>query len=159
MKRISILIMWSLSVIFVSSVFAAEPNSPIGFWKTIDDNTGNAKSIIHITESANQTLSGQILKIYPRPGFDQHEVCDACKGSKHNQPIVGMVILENLQVNKKKATEWINGKILDPMNGRTYQCNVQLMDNDQKLKVRGYIGFQLFGRSQVWVRVTNPTEV
>lgn len=132
---------------------ADSATSPVGYWKTIDDVTGQPKAIVQITETSNHSLQGQIIKIYPRPGFDQNELCDACKGDKHNKRIVGMVILEKLQQDKQNAAIWDDGEILDPKNGKTYHCKIQLIENGEKLSVRGYIGIPLFGRSQTWLRV------
>ncbi|MEM7660525.1 MAG: DUF2147 domain-containing protein, partial [Bacteroidota bacterium] len=52
---------------------------------------------------------------------------------------------------KESATEYEDGKILDPENGTVYGCNVELEETD-KLKVRGYVGFSLLGRTQYWLR-------
>ena len=92
---------------------------------------------------------GKIIKIYPRPGHDQNPLCTACEGERHNQRIVGMRIMEKLQQNKKNMNAWTDGKILDPNNGKVYNCNIQLIENNKKLQVRGYLlGLPLFGRSQ-----------
>jgi uncharacterized protein (DUF2147 family) len=45
-----------------------------------------------------------------------------------------------------------NGTIYDPENGKTYKC-VMSLDGDDVLNVRGYIGFTLIGRTDVWTRV------
>ena len=104
--------------LWLLQVVAANNNtSPVGLWKTIDDETGKPKAIVQISETANKTLSGKILKIYPRPGYDQHELCAACKGNNHNKPIVGLTILENLVQDAKNRDEWNSGNILDPKNG------------------------------------------
>lgn len=129
-------------------------DSPIGYWKTIDDVTGKPKAIVKISQTTNQALTGQVIKIFPSPGHDQNELCTACSGSKHNKRIVGMVILEGLKQNKKQPNEWSGGKILDPKNGKEYRCLIQVIDNGQKLNVRGYIGISLFGRSQTWLTAT-----
>jgi uncharacterized protein (DUF2147 family) len=130
-------------------------DSATGLWKTIDDVTGKPKSIIQITETPNRKLQGTILKIFPRPGFDQNELCVACKGARHNQPIVGMTILTGLELDRANHGRWNNGEILDPLNGKTYHSTIQLSDHNAKLTVRGYIGMPLFGRSQVWERVND----
>jgi uncharacterized protein (DUF2147 family) len=129
-------------------------NSPLGYWQTIDDVTGKPKSILHIYQSGG-ALYGQVVKIYPRPGHDQNEVCGACKGAKHNQRIVGMVVMEGLRQNANNPSEWSNGQILDPLSGKTYRCTIQTAQNNKTLNVRGYIGFSLFGRTQTWIRVSN----
>ena len=126
-------------------IYAATTLSPVGFWQTIDDVSHQPKAILEITENSNHILFAHVLKIYPRPGYDQNALCTACKGEKHNQRIVGMRILENLKPDKENAKAWINGRILDPNNGKTYHCNVLLSDDNQKLRVRGYIGVPLFG--------------
>lgn len=137
------------------SVFADTP-SVLGYWRTIDDVTGKPKAVINITQASDHRLQGQILKIYPRPGYDQNEVCEACHGRLHNQRIVGMFVMNDLQPDPKNQTRYVKGNILDPTNGKTYHCNVTLTGNGQQLDVRGYLGIPLFGRSQTWVRVGEP---
>ncbi len=124
-------------------------NSPVGYWKTIDDVTGEQKSILKITENSDHVLTGQVFKAFPSPGEEPHKICSECKDEKHNQPIVGMVILTGL---KQDNEQWDGGKILDPLNGKYYSCSARVMDGGKKLKVRGYIGFSLLGRSQDWIR-------
>ena len=146
-----------LSVIFcllspVLTAYAAIANiqeSPVGLWKTIDDVTGQPKSILEITDEAGQ-LSGRVVKIYQ--DGDQNKLCTACEGSRHNQRILGMMIMNGLSATKN-LNEWGGGEILDPKSGKIYHCSMQLMDKGMKLKVRGYLGISLFGRSQTWIRV------
>lgn len=131
---------------------------PTGFWQTIDDVTGQPKAIVEITRTANNNIMGRIIKIYPRPGQSQNELCIACRGKQHNARIVGMVIMENLAQNRNNFSEWNGGQILDPKNGKTYTCNIRLLENGQKLNVRGFIGLPLFGRTQTWHRVNSMLE-
>lgn len=135
-------------------VFAETANSPVGYWKTIDDVTGKPKAIIEISESKDKTLIGQVRKIFVADNTGQTKRCTACDGENHNQPIVGMVVLQKLQKNKENPAQWENGTILDPKTGKIYQCNLQALRND-KLNVRGYIGLPLFGRTQTWIKVQN----
>lgn len=160
MKYIFQLILIALLCVIGSVAFATTSapesiHSPVGIWKTIDDVTGQPKGIVELKLSDRNILTGKILKIYPRPGYDQNEVCSACEGERHNQRIVGMTFLEDLKQNPEKQNAWTSGKILDPKNGKTYHCNLTVIDNGQKLYVRGYIGFPLFGRTQTWLKVTN----
>lgn len=121
--------------------------SPIGVWKTIDDETGKAKSHVQIYEQ-NGALYGKVIKILT-PG-KQDAVCSSCSGSLKNKPITGMVILS--KVKKDGKNKWDDGKILDPNKGKTYSVSLEL-ENANKLKVRGYLGFSLLGRTQYWERV------
>jgi uncharacterized protein (DUF2147 family) len=53
---------------------------------------------------------------------------------------------------EENGDQWSGGKILDPDNGKTYKCYIAVEDGGQKLKVRGFIGFSLLGRTQYWLR-------
>jgi len=142
-----------IKVFLVASLFTssyAAEKTPVGYWKTIDDHTGRTKSIIQIYHADNDTLMGKVIKIYPGPGKTEKEVCIACKGEKLNQPIVGMVILSGLRAAEN---QWDKGQILDPENGKTYSCSVKVGANGNQLKVKGYIGLPIIGRSQTWERV------
>jgi len=154
MKLVSFLFSLLISLSF--SAFAAETSSvhltPEGFWKTIDDITGKPRSILEIREEKGE-LSGKVIKVFTKPDEEQIKVCKACDGSRHNQPIIGMVIMQGLKANLKNPNEWGAGEILDPKTGKIYHCSMQLMDKGQTLKVRGYLGISLFGRTQTWVRV------
>ena len=62
-----------------------------------------------------------------------------------------MEIMWGLETDKN---EWSGGKIMDPENGKTYKCKIWFEDNNNdELNLRGYIGFSLLGRNQVWLRV------
>lgn len=116
-----------------------------GVWKTIDDESGEAKSYIQIMKKGD-TYEGKVVKLLPAATTD---ICTECPGEKKGKPIEGMVILEDLQVYKDYYSY---GKILDPASGKVYKCNVSLKETDV-LEVRGYIGISLIGRSQEWIRV------
>jgi len=119
--------------------------SPIGVWKTIDDKDGQAASHIEIYE-VNGKLHGKVIKLLQEP---EDILCQKCSGDKKDQPVVGMEILWNL---KKYKDYWSYGKVLDPENGKTYKCNLT-MESNEKLKLRGYIGFAALGRNQIWHRI------
>ena len=152
-----------LSLLFVCTTYASsslpqEEQIPVGFWKTIDDVTGQPKAIVQVFKTSNQSLFGRVLKIYPRKGLDPNPLCVACDGTRHNQRVIGMIILENFRQNKDHLAEWGGGKILDPKNGKIYRSNMRLTDGGKKLNVRGYVGLPLFGRSQTWERTENPSK-
>ncbi len=134
------------------STQAQTPTSIVGQWKTIDDETGKPKSIVEIVEKDNQ-YSGKIIKLFREPNEDQNPKCDKCSGDKKDQLILGMQILTGLK--KESDTKWVNGEVLDPKNGKTYSCRVELIENGKKLKMRGFIGISLLGRTQIWHREEN----
>jgi uncharacterized protein (DUF2147 family) len=136
-----------LSALFFFGVLAT-PNlafaddSPVGTWKTIDDETGEAKSLVKIYERDGK-LYGKIIKLFKNPDA----TCDACEGEDYGAPIKGMVIMWGLSPNDD-GDEWEGGKIFDPKKGKTYNCKIWL--DDGELKVRGYAG--PFFRTQTWHR-------
>jgi uncharacterized protein (DUF2147 family) len=115
-----------------------------GEWETYDDVTNENKALIEIYQTGDRYFA-KIVKSYIS---DNTALCENCPGAKKGTPIAGLVIIENL---KKDGDEYNDGEILDPENGKTYNCYVEL-EGANKLKVRGYIGLALFGRTQYWRR-------
>ena len=144
-----------LTIFVCSSVFSNDENTPFGFWKSVDDETKKAKSVIQITQT-NGVLRGKILKLLNRKGKDPNPKCTECSGAKKNKDVVGMEILYGL---KEDGDEWSGGKILDPNNGKEYKCYVEVQKGGKMLKVRGYIGFSLLGRTQYWHRIKDADSV
>ena len=127
---------------------ASAADSPLGVWRTIDDQSGKEKSLVRITE-VNGELHGTIEKLFRNPNEEQHPNCDKCTGEKKNKPVIGMTILTGL---KLKDGEYAGGEILDPANGKIYRCKMWTSEGGKKLNVRGFIGVALLGRTQVWIR-------
>jgi len=134
-------------IVVYSTAHAAEL-SPVGLWKTIDDNTGQPRGLMRIRE-VNGQYEGKVEKIFSKPGEEPNPKCEKCEGNRRNQPVIGMTILWGLT---KQGDEYQGGEILDPENGKVYRSRMKLVDNGKKLDVRGFIGFSLFGRSQIWLR-------
>ena len=123
--------------------FTLNGQTIIGQWETYDDKTKEKKAVIEIYQTDNLYF-GKIVKSF---SLEKNALCENCKGINKNKPIIGLVIIENI---KKDGNEFNGGTVLDPDNGETYKCNLKLINN--KLEVRGYLGFSLFGRTQYWVR-------
>jgi uncharacterized protein (DUF2147 family) len=119
--------------------------SPVGVWKTIDDETGEAKSHVEIYEK-NGKYYGKVIQLLQKPN---DTLCDVCPGDKKDKKIVGMEVLWDL---KPYRDYWSYGQVLDPENGKIYKCSIWLEEND-KITIRGYIGVSLVGRNQEWHRV------
>jgi uncharacterized protein (DUF2147 family) len=131
---------------FVISTTFAQKNSVLGKWKSIDDDTGKEMGTVLIYEE-NGKIYGKVIEI-TKPE-DRDKLCNDCAGADKDQPILGLVVIRGL---KKDGHEYSGGKILDPKHGKYYKCYINL-ENENKLKVRGYIGISLFGRTQYWHRV------
>ncbi|MBP1475609.1 DUF2147 domain-containing protein [Frateuria sp. MAH-13] len=134
-------------LLFGSAAVYAANDTPVGTWKTIDDQTGKAKSIVEITEQ-NGELQARVLKVL-QSDEGPNPTCRKCEGERKDKPVEGMVIMWGVT---RDGDKWDGGKILDPHNGKTYKVKLSMLDGGQKLDVHGYIGFALLGRSQVWER-------
>lgn len=121
-------------------------NSPVGRWKTIDDETGKPKSIVEISQAANGSLQGKVVEIL-QSDRGPNPKCDKCKGANKGKPITGMTILWGLR--ETGANAWGNGTILDPAKGSDYKAKARLIDAN-KLGVSGCLAF--ICREQTWVR-------
>jgi len=130
-----------LFLVFGASSFA---QSPLGTWKTIDDETGEAKSHVEVYEENGQ-LFGKVVKLLKS---SPDRKCDKCPGDRKDKPVLQMVVLEKMQ---RKGGYWQSGRILDPEKGKWYTCSIWLKEGDPNvLVVRGYLG--PFYRTQYWYR-------
>ena len=127
----------------------AQPVSPAGVWRTVDDSSKKDKSLVRIVES-NGVYSGKVEKIVD-PDAPKDAVCKECSDERKDKPIVGMTIIRNVRQSAEDKTVFDGGDILDPNNGKVYRVRLRPFDDGKKLEVRGYIG--PFYRNQTWLRV------
>jgi uncharacterized protein (DUF2147 family) len=122
--------------------------TPVGLWKTIDDETKQEKSLVRIVDSGG-TLSGKVEKI--ADPTKQNSKCDQCTDERKDKPVIGMTLIRNTKQSADDKEVWEGGDILDPNNGKVYKLRLKPLDGGKTLQVRGYIG--PFFRNQVWQRV------
>ncbi|MCP4274389.1 MAG: DUF2147 domain-containing protein [Gammaproteobacteria bacterium] len=148
MKNITQFVLLPLLLCFCFSATAfAKQGSIVGSWKTIDDETNQAKSIVKIYKKGGKYY-GRVTRLFRKKGEDPNPVCKKCKDGdpRKGKRVKGMVILKGLI---KKDGKYSGGSILDPKNGKVYKCKIWLEKG--KLKVRGYVG--IFFRTQTWHKV------
>ena len=143
MKRLAFLI-----AAFSLHAAALAQATPVGLWKTIDDETKTEKSLVRIVE-AGGVLGGKIEKLLDPA--KQNDVCDKCSDERKGKPIVGLSIIRNAKQDGEDKSVWTGGEILDPNNGKTYRLRLKPLDGGKQLEVRGYVG--PFFRNQTWIRV------
>jgi uncharacterized protein (DUF2147 family) len=119
-----------------------------GYWQQIDDKENRINSLVRI-ETVNGRAQATIIKGYPAPGktLDHDARCTACPGQLKDKKLIGLRFLWDLRPN---GNEWVDGQILDPTEGKIYQAKAILSEDNTTLTVRGYLGIELFGRSQTW---------
>jgi len=138
--------MKKLLATLVLSLFSVMSFAQIeGKWKTIDDETKQAKSIVEIWKKSDGKYYGKVSQLLIKPASPN---CTECKDDRKGKPILGMEIIRGLV---KDGEEFTGGTITDPKTGKTYKCTITRTGD--KLNVRGYMGVSLFGRSQVWQKV------
>ena len=122
----------------------AMAQSPVGQWRTIDDETGEPKSIVRIFESGGE-LVGEVVKLLP-----EGRRCQDCAGSYNNSTLRGTRILWGFT---QSGNEYNGGRIVDPLTGKEYKAKMKV-ERDGRLYLRGYIGIPALGRTQYWERVS-----
>lgn len=124
----------------------ARLTSPAGLWEPLDS-AGRPLGLIRIFE-----LDGLYYgRIEPSsPSDDRNARCTLCTGERHNQPIIGLVLMRHL---RPESGEYVGGDILDPDTGHIWGCSLRLTDGGRQLIMRGFLGISILGRSQTWQRV------
>ncbi len=129
----------------------AQVASPVGLWKTIDDDTKKVKSYVRITDTGG-VYTGTVEKLLD-PDTPPDAACVKCSDDRKDKPILGMTIIRDVRQNGDDKGVFDGGHILDPNNGKVYRVKLKPIDGGAKLEVRGFIGFSLLGRTQTWIRV------
>lgn len=149
-KKLVVLSSSILLLIVNMSIYSA---SVTGYWQTIDDQTNEPKSILKIEKQRGDEYIAKVVKILKTDDGSDPETrkCDKCAGEKYNQTIKGMTVMWG--VKQTADNEWSGGEILDPKTGKIYNVKFSIDEENNTLNVRGFIGFSLFGRTQVWYRI------
>ena len=148
MKGIKLFLLSSSLLMASASVFATTDIE--GTWRTIDDKTGFSKALIEIKKDGKGLYTGKIIKILPRPGYTPKTHCQNCPAPYKGAPILGLTVLDGMK--QKNTTEYEGGTILDPLSGKIYKSKIKVSNNGKRLRMRGYVGVEVFGRSQTWIR-------
>jgi len=126
------------------SASAQNASSPIGKWKTLDDETGKPMTITEVYEAKNGTLAAKITENLGLPA-----TCSECSGQYKGKPFVGIVTLWNLKANKDGT--WGGGNGYKPSDDRKFNAkSVKLTDGGNKLEVKGCVAF--ICKTATWVR-------
>lgn len=139
-------------LLLISTQIFANP-SIVGKWRNIDDQTGFSKGVVEIYQNKDGSFNGKVTEITPHPGYTPKEFCDKCPGADRNRAIIGMDVLRNFKISPQNPLEFTGGMILDPTSGKLYKSKLRLNSTGRRLNLRGYIGIEIIGRSQTWIRI------
>ena len=129
-----------------------------GYWKSIDDRTGEQLSIVEIRKGADGRYHGKIAYRYPVPGGAALINCTKCPPPYTNQPLLGLEILSGFKEDPDKPNAYVDGKVLEAKSGKIYKGKANLSADGKRLRLRGYVGVSALGRTVVWLRTdsANP---
>ncbi|WP_299063619.1 DUF2147 domain-containing protein [uncultured Polaribacter sp.] len=133
------------TLLLITISFTINAQTIFGKWHSKNDETGKVDSVIEVYEK-NGKAYAKIIEV--KDPARQNAVCDLCEGDNKGKKILGLDILTGLE---EDGEEWSGGTILDPRNGKVYKCYIAL-EKPNKLKLRGYIGFSVFGKTAYWER-------
>ncbi len=137
---------YGLLIMFMCFSYLVASQTVLGKWKTVDDKTGEEKSIVELYKH-NGKVFGKIIEIFDKSKRDLP--CKFCEGDDKNKPILGLNIIKDME---KVGDVYKKGTVTNPEDGKIYDCRIKLDDDDpNKLQLRGYIAF--FYRTQYWKRI------
>lgn len=129
-----------------------------GYWKTIEERTGEQLSIVEIRKGNDGRYHGKIVYRYPNSHGIALTNCTKCPAPNTNKPILGLEILSGFREDPNKPDSYIDGRVLEPTSGRIYKGKGVVTGEGKRLRMRGYMGVSALGRTVVWIRTdsANP---
>jgi hypothetical protein len=137
----------AVALAWAAPLRADEPSAS-GLWEQADAK-GHVGGWFLIFEHEG-AYEGALVKMFLKPGEDPNPICTKCSGDQKNQPSLGLIMIKGMQ---RKGLSYENGTILDPRDGSAYYARMEVSPDGRTLKVRGYLGVPLLGRTQVWNRL------
>ncbi len=127
-----------------------------GYWKSIEERTGEQLSIVEIRKGNDGRYHGKIVYRYPNSHGIALTNCTKCPAPNTNKPILGLEILSGFREDPDKADAYIDGRVLEPTSGRIYKGKAVVTGEGKRLRMRGYMGVSALGRTVVWLRTDSP---
>ncbi len=157
MKNLMVLMAIAVAAFAISASLPVENagTTIVGTWKTIDDETGNARSHVKVYKAKDGKYYGKIEKLLNRTeGEPADPLCEVCPKDdyRYNKRVITMNIVSKMKASSD-LTSASGGFILDPKSGKKYKCSMSVKEGGKKLNVRGYVGISALGRTQTWIRV------
>jgi uncharacterized protein (DUF2147 family) len=121
-----------------------------GLWERVDS-SGAPAAWFRILD-CNGVYQGKMVKIFSTPGGPNPSDwrCTGCAGDQKNAPVIGLTFINGMRRN---GLSYEGGSILDPRTGSVYSARMDLSPDGTQLGVRGFLGIELLGHTEVWQRL------
>ncbi|RZF50433.1 DUF2147 domain-containing protein [Acinetobacter halotolerans] len=126
-----------------------------GYWKSIEERTGQQLSIIEIRKGDNGQFNGKIVYRYPNAHGISLSNCTKCPAPHTNKPLVGLEILSGFRQDPNDPNAYVDGLVLEATSGRVYKGKGVVSGEGKRLRMRGYMGVSALGRTVVWIRTNS----
>jgi len=129
---------------------ADNPPTAAGFWEAKDDD--GKPSAWFLFSQKHDVFSARLVKGFKDPSelTEEEQVCGKCPGAKKGAKVMGLTLFWGM---KRDGLKYTGGSVLDPRSGSVYHAKMDLSEDGQELAVRGYLGIEMFGKTQTWHRL------
>ncbi len=124
--------------------------TPEGLWRTYNDKTGEAESLVRISNSGGAYIG--VIETILDPD-EQGATCELCTDARKGKPVLGMKVIRDIHKSDNEEGLWEGGRILDVRSGKDYKVHLRIDGEDKEMRVRGYLGFSLIGRTSLFERI------